>query len=161
MISTSPEETKRIAANLAATLQGGEVIALVGGLGAGKTTFVQGLCEALGVASRVTSPTFSIMNVHDAGMRECGKALRIAHLDLYRLKTAREIAALGLEEFLGASDTVVAIEWPEAVDGVEWKPTHTVRFDAISPEERNIRIEYGNERRILSADPADGARAQT
>lgn len=144
MISTSPEQTKRIAADLAATLRGGEVIALEGELGAGKTTFVQGLCEALGVTGPVTSPTFAIMNVH------AGK-FRVTHLDLYRLKSAREIAALGLEEFLGQPDTVTLIEWPGAVDGVEWKPTHAVRLAAVSPTERSIDIDYGNGGEILSA----------
>lgn len=144
MISTSAEQTKQIAADLAATFGGGEIVALEGDLGAGKTTFAQGLCEALGVPSKVTSPTFAIMNVHEG-------RLRIVHLDLYRLKSAREIAALGLEEFLGAPGTVVLIEWPGAVDGVEWKPTHTVRLAAPSATERKIEIEYGNGGKILSA----------
>lgn len=136
MISSSLEQTKQIAADLAATFKGGEVVALEGDLGAGKTTFAQGLCEALGIPSKVTSPTFAIMNVHEG-------RLRVVHLDLYRLKSAREIAALGLEEFLGAPGTVVLIEWPGAVTGVEWKPTHTVRFSSPSPTERDITVING------------------
>lgn len=137
MISRSAEQTKRIAADFAATLSGGEVVALKGDLGAGKTTFVQGMCGGLGIAGPVTSPTFAIMNVY-------GGRLRVAHLDLYRLKSAREIAALGLEEFLGAPDTVTVIEWPDAVSGVEWKPTHVVTLAATSSGERAIEIAYGN-----------------
>lgn len=133
-LTHSVEETKRVAADLARTLRGGEVIALEGDLGAGKTTFTQGLCAALGVEGAVTSPTFAIMNVYDG-------RLRVAHLDLYRLKETREIAALGLEEYLGQPDTVVLIEWPGAVDGVEWNPTHVVRLSALSPTERSIDIE--------------------
>ncbi len=144
MISTSSEQTKQIAADLARTLRGGEVIALEGELGAGKTTFTQGLCEALGVESVVTSPTFAILNVHEVRRFAGSQVRRVAHLDLYRLKTAREIAALGLEEYLGAPDTVTLIEWPGVVDGVEWKPTHTVRLAATSPDERTIEIEYGD-----------------
>ena len=139
-----------MAAELAATLHGGEVIALVGDLGAGKTTFVQGLCEALGVKSRVTSPTFAILNVHKAD----GLTLKITHLDLYRIKSAREIVALGLEEFLGAPDTVTVIEWPDVVDGVQWNPTITVSLRTLSSQERDIIIAYANEGGLLSAKHA-------
>lgn len=136
-VTHSTEETKKIASDLAATLVGGETIALVGDLGAGKTTFAQGFCAGLGVTSTVTSPTFAIMNVY-------GGRLRVVHLDLYRLKSAREIAALGLEEYLGQPDTVALIEWPEAVDGVEWKANVTVRLRATGETERTIDIFYGN-----------------
>ena len=133
MISSSPEQTKQIAVELAKTLRGGEVIALEGDLGAGKTVFAQGLCEGLSVSSPVTSPTFPIMNVYEG-------TLRVVHLDLYRIKTAREIAVLGLEEYLGQPHTVVLIEWPRAVDGVEWNRTLTVHLAAASSTERSIEI---------------------
>lgn len=132
----SSEETKRVAADLAKTLHGGEVIALEGELGAGKTTFAQGLCEALGVTDTVTSPTFAIMNVYQG-------RLRVVHLDLYRLKSTREIAMLGLEEFLGAPDTVTLIEWPGVVEGVEWKPNVNIRLATVSPTERAVEINMG------------------
>lgn len=142
--SHSSEQTKGIAAQLAATLRGGETIALIGGLGAGKTTFAQGFCAALGVESTVTSPTFAIMNLYEVRRFEGAKVRRVAHLDLYRLKSAREIAALGLEEFLGQPDTVVLIEWPEAVDGVQWNANVTVRLSATGESDRSIDISYGN-----------------
>lgn len=129
----SSEETKRVAADLAKTLHGGEVIALEGELGTGKTTFAQGLCEALGVTDTVTSPTFAIMNVYQG-------RLRVVHLDLYRLKSTREIAMLGLEEFLGAPDTVTLIEWPGVVEGVEWKPNVNIRLATVSETEKTIEI---------------------
>lgn len=129
----SAEETKAVAADFAASLAGGEIVALAGELGAGKTTFTQGLCAALGVTDAVTSPTFSIMNVYHG-------RLRVVHLDLYRLKSTREIAMLGLEEYLGAPDTVALIEWPDAVEGVEWKPNATVRLTSLSATEREVEI---------------------
>ena len=140
----SAEETKRVAADLASALRGGETIALVGDLGAGKTTFAQGFCAALGVTATVTSPTFAIMNVYEVRRGEDSKVRRVVHLDLYRLKSAREIAALGLEEFLGKPDTVALIEWPEAVDGVEWKANVTVRLSADGETGRTIDISYGD-----------------
>lgn len=150
------EETKRVAADLAATFQGGEIVALEGELGAGKTAFAQGVCGALGVEGAVTSPTFAIMNVYEVRRGAGSQVRRVVHLDLYRLKSAREIAALGLEEYLGAPDTIALIEWPGAVDGVEWKPTHTVRLAATSPIERTITIEYGNGGNVVfSGNPVD------
>ena len=150
--SNSSAETQAIAADLAATLRGGETVALIGDLGAGKTTFAQGFCAALGVTSTVTSPTFAIMNVYSAspllpqgGVRGRSSTIRqIVHLDLYRLKSAREIAALGLEEYLGQPDTVALIEWPEAVDGVQWNPNVTVKLSATGESERTIDISYGD-----------------
>ena len=136
-VTHSTEETKQVASDLAATLVGGETIALMGDLGAGKTTFAQGFCAGLGVTSAVTSPTFAIMNVYEG-------RLRVVHLDLYRLKSAREIAALGLEEYLGRPDTVTLIEWPEAVDGVQWNANVTARLSANGETERTIDISYGN-----------------
>lgn len=140
----SVRETHAIAAELASTLHGGETIALIGYLGAGKTTFAQGFCAALGVTATVTSPTFAIMNVYEG-------RFRVVHLDLYRLKSAREIAALGLEEYLGQPDTVALIEWPEAVDGVQWRANVTVRLSAAGESERTIDISYGDGGDTISA----------
>ncbi len=149
-VTNSAEETKKVAADLASTLRGGETVALVGDLGAGKTTFAQGFCAALGVTSPVTSPTFAIMNVYELPTLSVGSSSgfptirQIVHLDLYRLKSSREIAALGLEEYLGRPDTVALIEWPGAVDGVQWNANVTVRLSATGETERTIAISYGD-----------------
>ncbi|MBI1908485.1 tRNA (adenosine(37)-N6)-threonylcarbamoyltransferase complex ATPase subunit type 1 TsaE [Candidatus Uhrbacteria bacterium] len=137
MITHSAEETKNAAADLAATLQGGEMIALVGDLGAGKTTFVQGLAAALGATARVKSPTFTVMNeypVHHPTIH------RLIHLDLYRFTSADELRALSLEDEL-RNDTVVVIEWPNALPTVSWQPDVTVTIShGAQPEERAIDI---------------------
>ncbi len=146
------EETKLIAANFAAILKGGEFVALQGELGSGKTTFVQGVCEALGVTEHVTSPTFAIMNVYKTDrLKVLGhqtalgtEGIRIIHLDLYRLKTVKEIIALGLEEYIGQPDTIVLVEWPDAVSDVQWSPTSIVQFTSVSETKRIIHIEYGD-----------------
>jgi tRNA threonylcarbamoyl adenosine modification protein YjeE len=106
-VCKTAEETKRAAAELAATLTGGELVLLDGALGAGKTTFAQGLAQALG-ADSARSPTFTVMNVY----RTAHPSIReMVHLDFYRLKPD-EAQALGLEDWLGRPDAVVVAEWP-------------------------------------------------
>lgn len=110
--STSPEQTKQIAADFARTLKGGEVILLEGDLGAGKTTFAQGVVSAFSQDHSVRSPTFTIVNVypvvHD-------RIKQIVHADLYRLKNPSELKALAIEEYLD-NQTVLLVEWPELLE---------------------------------------------
>ena len=111
MVTHSPAETQAVGAALAAVLAGGQVIALHGDLGAGKTTFVQGLGRGLGVTARVSSPTFALVNEYAAA---CG--LRLVHIDTYRLGNALDEAeAIGLEELLDDPSAIVAIEWAERI----------------------------------------------
>ncbi len=109
VVSRSSRSTKSWARRFAASLQGGEVLALSGELGAGKTTFVQGLAAGLGVADlrQVVSPTYTLANEYPGGR------LLLVHLDFYRLDSAEAARALGLDELLGRPGTVAAVEWPE------------------------------------------------
>ncbi len=105
--TTGPADTRAIAAATAPMLQPGDVIALNGELGAGKTCFVQGLARALGVDGRVTSPTFTLVRTYpDAD-------LPIVHCDVYRLDTLQDVLDLGDEVM--APDVVTCIEWGDAV----------------------------------------------
>jgi tRNA threonylcarbamoyladenosine biosynthesis protein TsaE len=104
--SSSEEETRALAARLAADLRAGAVVLLSGDLGAGKTAFVRGLAEGLGGdAAEVTSPTFTLVHEYRGGR------LPLIHVDLYRLDTA-DLAEIGLDDDLAAAG-VVAVEWPE------------------------------------------------
>jgi len=105
--STSPEETQAIANLLTPALLPGDVVALSGDLGAGKTCFVQGAARALGVTDRVTSPSFVLV-------KEYKGAFPILHLDVYRLSNLQELTDLGYEEFLDPAG-IVFIEWGDAV----------------------------------------------
>ncbi len=134
-LSHSPEETKSIAASFAQALRGGEVVALEGELGAGKTTFVQGLAEALGASGPVRSPTFAIMNIYKTTH---GSIKEIVHLDLYRLERQAELESLGLEDWLGKSDTLAVVEWP-AMIASEATVRVEMRQGPLS-HERSIRI---------------------
>ena len=136
-ITQSPEETRRVAADLAARLPGGAVLALHGDLGAGKTCFVQGLAAALGVARAVTSPTYTLVSEY-AGAR------RLVHIDLYRLRGSREALAMGLEEYLSGGG-LVAIEWAERA--ADLLPAGTVHV-RIAPGDR------ADDRRIDIEEPA-------
>ena len=101
----SVEETWELARKLALELRPGEVICLEGDLGAGKTTFTQGLAAALGVPGRVNSPTFCIVQEHR------GPSL-LVHMDLYRLHGEDDVIAIGWEDYL-AEGAILVVEWPE------------------------------------------------
>ncbi len=116
----SAEESRALAAELAAELPEDATLALHGDLGAGKTTWVQGLARGLGITGAVTSPTFTLYNLHRGGTR------LLAHLDAYRLGSEREAFDLLLEEFL-VSPWCLAVEWPERVAG--WLPPDAWHFD--------------------------------
>ena len=101
--SSSPEETERAGAALAATLAPGDVVLVSGELGAGKTTFVRGAARALGVTEPVTSPTFVVGHLYDAG---------VAHLDLYRLAGLDDEDPGLLDPYFGP-ELITFVEWPE------------------------------------------------
>jgi len=104
-VSQSPESTRMLAKRFSSLLAAGDVVLLQGELGAGKTEFVKGLAEGFGVTERVTSPTFTLLNIYQG-------SLPLYHFDLYRLDDAEELANIGFGEFLGG-DGVAVIEWPD------------------------------------------------
>lgn len=107
VVSHSPEDTRILGAALAPLLVPGDVIALDGDLGAGKTCLVQGMATALGIVQRVTSPTFTLVHTYEGRWP-------VVHLDVYRLQSFQEVLDLGFEEFLDPS-AILVIEWGEAV----------------------------------------------
>lgn len=132
VITESPEETKRLAGQLAGRLGAGSVLALHGELGSGKTCFVQGLAEGLGVSDVVSSPTFTIVNEYKG---RC----RLYHVDLYRLKSAAEVETLGLEDYL-EGEGITAIEWPEKAAFMLPKNTIHIYFEFMDINRRRIKI---------------------
>ena len=106
IVTSSELETAAVGRDLASCLSAGSVVLLFGDLGAGKTAFIRGLAEGLGVGpEQVSSPTFTIMQEYRGGR------LPLFHVDLYRLNDRREVEDLGLEEI--AADGILAIEWAE------------------------------------------------
>lgn len=131
MISHSPDETEKIAEELAKTLHPGDVIALRGDLGAGKTTFVRGLAKGLGVTSRVQSPTYALVN-------EYGD--KLFHFDWYRIASEDELYDLGWDNYLERGG-ICAVEWSERAPGMLPPNTVVVTLSPVSEEERSISIE--------------------
>jgi tRNA threonylcarbamoyladenosine biosynthesis protein TsaE len=129
-ISHSPEETHALAAELLKSLPARAVIALHGDLGSGKTCFVQGVAEALGVTEPVTSPTFTLVNEY-RGTRA------LTHVDLYRLSDPDEALAMGFEELI-ESDGITAVEWAERAE--ELLPIGTLHLRFRTPEDGNTRV---------------------
>jgi len=125
------DETRALAARLGARLRPGDVVLLEGDLGAGKTTFVQGLAEGLGVRAPVTSPTFTLIQEYP------GPNFPLFHFDLYRLGGPEEIADLGFDEYLERGGVVV-VEWAERL-GWLTPPEHLrVRIEIAEDEGRRI-----------------------
>jgi tRNA threonylcarbamoyladenosine biosynthesis protein TsaE len=127
--TSSPEETEAAGEALAATLAVGDLLLLAGELGAGKTTFVRGVARGLGISARVQSPTFQLVRVYPG-------RIQLAHVDLYRLESAAELADLGLDDLL--DEGVVAVEWGDRLR-LDYPRTRRIGFAAPSPEVRVIR----------------------
>lgn len=135
-ISThSPDETKKLAIGIAKKIKKGDVIALYGDLGSGKTTFTRFLVKALGLESRVQSPTFVVVRKY------VGDKLTLNHIDLYRLLSQEEAKDIGIEEILLDSETVTVIEWPEIIENLLPKKTIRINFKYIGENERNITLQ--------------------
>ena len=115
--SSSPEETERIAALLAAELAPGDVVTVSGELGTGKTTFVRGAARALGVEAPVTSPTYTIGHLYEG-------RVPVSHLDLYRFDGMSNAEWVDLEPYFG--EAVTFVEWPEAGAGFLGEPRAAV-----------------------------------
>ena len=137
--SSSAGETYELGKTTGANLRGGEILLLDGPLGAGKTVFVKGLAEALGIdPQEITSPSFTLVNPH------IGR-LRLYHIDLYRLDSGVAAAhAVDLEELLGDHDAVIVIEWAERIQGYPlpgnvWR----VRISGDAEDERLIELTEG------------------
>ncbi|HVY68141.1 MAG TPA: tRNA (adenosine(37)-N6)-threonylcarbamoyltransferase complex ATPase subunit type 1 TsaE [Patescibacteria group bacterium] len=119
-----------LARQLALRLKGGEVLALSGPLGSGKTTFARQLARSLKIRHQVASPTFVLMNRYE-GRLKTGRRIQLYHLDLYRTKSFREIRALGLPEIWGRPDTITVIEWADKIKRQLPKKTIHIKFASL------------------------------
>lgn len=137
--SRSPEQTRRIGMRLGSELKTGDVICLQGNLGAGKTTFVQGLAQGWGSIDAVSSPTFIIVNEY---RRATGG--QIFHLDAYRLESMPEAEELDLDAML--SEGVVIVEWPEKLNGLIPNDRLWITLEHIQEEQRQMSFKAHGKR---------------
>ncbi len=134
LVTRGPAETRTLGAIVGELLRPGDIIALHGELGSGKTQFVKGLARGLGVREAIHSPTFILANEHRSGR------LPLFHIDAYRVTGVREAAGFGLEEYLDDAG-VTAIEWAERIEAA-LPPEHLkVRFTHLSDNEREVSME--------------------
>jgi tRNA threonylcarbamoyladenosine biosynthesis protein TsaE len=131
--SRNTEETEALGESFAKSLSPGAVVALYGGLGAGKTAFVRGMARGLGISCRVSSPTFTIVNEYK-GERE------LAHFDMYRLNSADELFDIGWEDYLSRG-AVCAVEWSENVQDAFFGDEIKVTIEKLSDNARKITTE--------------------
>lgn len=132
--TSSVKGTMELAASLAAELRPGDVVALEGDLGAGKTQFVRGLVQGLGGAGRaVSSPTFVLLNIYDT------PKMKVYHLDAYRISGEEDLEAIGFSELL-EQDGLVVVEWWGRVAGLIPQEKWLVRITSLSPRVRSFEI---------------------
>jgi tRNA threonylcarbamoyladenosine biosynthesis protein TsaE len=132
LVTSSAEDTRRVGEALATVLAPGDVVSLVGDLGAGKTTLVQGAARGLGVAQPVVSPTFTLV-------REYAGTVPVYHVDVYRLERMQDVLDLGFEEMLD-QQAVVFVEWGDGIDIL--LPESRIQVELFIPRD-------GDDRRIV------------
>ncbi len=135
-ITKSLDETKQVAAKITKGVSAGNVIALIGDLGAGKTAFTQGFAKAMGIKETVGSPTFKLISEYK------GVKYLLYHIDCYRLKNAQQFINIGGEEYLAPDKGVTLIEWADIIEEILPKDTIKILFKRIdsNPNHREITI---------------------
>jgi len=132
----SEKETYDFAKGFAQKLMGGEVLCLIGDLGAGKTAFTKGLAAGLGVKGIVTSPTFVLMKIYDVHNR----IKEMAHIDAYRLSGGQELINIGAEEYFKDKQCVAVIEWADRIRDIWPKDCLKIYFKILKGDDRIIEI---------------------
>ena len=141
VVTKSFEETQHLGFDFSHKLKGGEVLALYGDLGSGKTTFIQGLAKGLGITRNIISPTFIIMRSYALGAGNKSLKIRtLYHLDLYRIENETQAEDLGLLELLGDSQNVVALEWPDKIENLLPEKRINIYFTYLEDDTREIRF---------------------
>ena len=132
-ITHNQDETREVGHKLAALLPNGSVALLKGDLGAGKTTLVRGVAEALGITDKITSPTFNIMKLYLKGSKP------LVHIDAYRLEDHN--VDIGLDEFIGIDRGLTFIEWPDYIKNLIPDNAIIIDIKNIGNDDREINIE--------------------
>ena len=130
VLTENAEQTRKIAAEYAKTLRGGDVVLLDGDMGAGKTVFVKGIALGMGITEEVTSPTYAYMNDYDG---------RLFHYDCYRIESAEQAERLGLADYFGMGGVCV-IEWAQNIAPLLPEGCKRVTIKKIGENQREIEF---------------------
>ncbi|MFY7999306.1 MAG: tRNA (adenosine(37)-N6)-threonylcarbamoyltransferase complex ATPase subunit type 1 TsaE [Candidatus Kapaibacteriota bacterium] len=136
-------ETVLLGKEFAARLVPGDIIALYGDLGAGKTEFVRGVCDFFSVGDIVSSPTFTIINSYSGVLpNDDEDEIRIYHLDLYRINSERELSEIGFDECMAAEDAIKLIEWADKAQATMPSARYSIifRLDEENEDKRSIEV---------------------
>ena len=148
LVTTSYQETQKVGENFSKKLKGGEVLALYGDLGSGKTTFVQGLAKGLGIKRRIISPTFIVVRTYKIKNQKSKikstsqNAKFFYHIDLYRIENQNDIKRLGIEEIINDPQNIVAIEWAEKLGKRKPRKRVDIDFKYADSNKRRISIRF-------------------
>ena len=133
MKTHSPQETRALGERLAQRLRAGDVLLLLGDLGAGKSEMTRGIARGLGVSGPVASPSFTIMNLYQDGR------VPLYHFDWYRLESAEELYEMGMDEYLGG-DGIAVVEWPMRCEEAIPEDCLEVTIRPLEENEREITL---------------------
>lgn len=143
IVTKSPQETQQAAYQLAQQFLGQKprkkamVLTLQGDLGTGKTTFLQGFAEGLGIKEKILSPTFIVMKrfkIYNSGFKN------FYHIDCYRLNKPQEMLGLGFKEIISNPENIIAIEWSEKIKGILQKNIILITFEHLEENQRRLTI---------------------
>jgi tRNA threonylcarbamoyladenosine biosynthesis protein TsaE len=134
IVIASLDELKDVAEAVVESLEGRNVVALFGAMGAGKTTLISAIMEHLGSTDNVTSPTFALVNQYNTAANE-----PVYHFDFYRINRIEEAFDMGYEEYFYSGDLCL-VEWPELVEQLLPDDAMVVKIDILSPTERKFTI---------------------
>jgi len=137
--STSEKQTFNFSKKFSKNLIGGEIFGLIGNLGAGKTIFTKGLAQGLKIKKNITSPTFVLMKVYPV---KSSTIKFLVHIDAYRIKSAKDLIAIGADEYFNRADTITIIEWADKIKKILPKKTKFIK----------INLQKNNSRKIIFKD---------
>jgi len=139
-LTKSEKQTIALGKKITNNLKGGEILALTGDLGAGKTTLIKGIAKGLGIEKIITSPTFVLMKIYTIKPKK-SKIKILVHIDCYRITSAQEIDDIGALEYFNDANTVVVVEWADKIKKILPKKIININLNlGKNPDYRNIDI---------------------
>ena len=146
IITLSEKQTLSLGKKIVKQLKGGETIALIGELGAGKTIFTKGIADGLKIKKIITSPTFILMKIYKTNKHKSktnsneSRIQKLCHVDAYRLNSGKDLIDIGINDYLGQKNTITIIEWADQVEDI--LPINTIFV--------KIKVESNSKKRVIS-----------